>query len=458
MKNQRILIGLAWVITIVIAYFAGGTGTPAQPAASGGKDTTQGGNTNGGGGTGSEARTVVRKLDGTEEDPGRREKANIPMLIAKARVEMGSGMGGMMNMRGMLRAIAPIIELDDSQIQEALSEVEKSIKEPQQRMMFYSILLGQWAEKDGKAALDYADKNIKDNPMFGMGIKASIIGGWARTNPDAAWRWYESEGKNNSTDGRNGMMTVSSLFAGLAAQDLDSAISRLETIDESQRPMAINGLAMSGMNGDARKRLLDRSASLPATTRDAIRQGTLSQWAMMEPEAAIKYLQTLPAEEQKPLRSNIAQSMMMMNPKQGAELLLKDATAEEKPRIYDQAIGQWAYQDPKAAGQWLTQQPQGPELDNARMTFATIVARTEPTTAMDWAKSVTKPDLREQSIGHVYTAWKGRDPNAAEAALNSSGLTPEAIDSMRKNAPKAGAPSVVEGLIQATEAVRPASN
>ena len=433
MNIQRIAIALLWLVTVVAAYFIGGNnetnpGTPAANTASahaGGDTTSERG-----------PREVVRKQDGSEEDPGHREKANVPMLIAKARVEMGSGMGGMMNMRGMLRAIAPIIELDDSQIQEALAEVEKSIKEPQQRMMFYSILLGQWAEKDGKAALDYADKSIKDNPMFGMGIKASIIGSWARTNPDAAWRWYESEGKN-SGDGRNGMMAISSLFAGLAAKDLDAAIAKLDTIEESQRSVAISGLAMSGMSGDARQRLLDRTASLPAATRDAIRQGTLGQWAMMEPEAAMKYLQTLPAEEQKPLRANIAQSMMMMNPKQGAELLLKDATAEEKPRIYDQAIGQWAYQDPKAAGQWLTQQPQGPELDNARMTFATVIAQKEPATAMDWAKSVTKPELRERSIGQVYMAWKGRDPSAAAAALDSSGLSTEAIDSLRKNAPKA---------------------
>ena len=65
MKNQRILIGLAWVITIVIAYFAGGTGTPAQPAASAGSGTSQSGGSNSGSSTGNEARTVVRKLDGT---------------------------------------------------------------------------------------------------------------------------------------------------------------------------------------------------------------------------------------------------------------------------------------------------------------------------------------------------------------------------------------------------------
>ena len=196
MKNQRILLGLIWLTTVIIAYFAGSTGTSpqigtthgsSQPDVKAGRD--------------SEGRApVVRKLDASEEESGERGKTNIAILIARARVEFGSGMGGMMNIRGMMRAMAPLVELDDSQLQEALAEIEKTIKEPQQKMMFYSILLGQWAEKDGKAALEYAEKNMKNNAMFDFGVKASILGAWARSNPEAAWRWFESEGKASGNE------------------------------------------------------------------------------------------------------------------------------------------------------------------------------------------------------------------------------------------------------------------
>jgi hypothetical protein len=395
-----------------------------------------------------EKREVVQKLDGNEEDPGRKEKANIPLLLARARVEMASGMGGMMNMRGMFRAIAPIIELDDAQVQEALAEVERSIKEPQQKMMFYSLLLSQWAEKDGKAALDYAEKNLKTGPMFDMGVKGGILGAWARTDPDAAWRWYETEGKASGND-RTASMALHTLFAGLASRDLQGAIARLDSLDETERQMAMMGIANAGTDENSRMRLLELSASQPEKTRDALRQTALSRWAMMEPDAALAWLKKLPAEEQKPLRQSISQSMMMMNPKQGAELMLQDATEEEKPRIYDQAIGQWAFQDPKAAGQWLLEQPQTPALDNARMTFARSVAMKEPATAMDWAKSVTKPEYRESSVAQVYQMWKQRDANAAEAALGASGLTPEAMERARAS----GDPSKARDLqIHATEA------
>ena len=433
MKNQRLLLTLAWLATIVIAYLAGSSGGTSSSSVSGG---TQTGTPSGAGGTDATRgnREVVRKIEPGEEESVDGGKKDIALMIARARVEMGTGMGGMMNMRGMIRAISPLIELNDAQIQEALAEVEKTVKDPQGRMMFYSILLSQWAERDGRAALAYAEKNVEKGSMFGMGIKGPILGAWARTDPDAAWRWFETEGKKGDDSGQ-GNMLVHTLFAGLASRDLDSALARVEGLDASMKPMALNGIAMSGMNADSRKRMLERSASLPQETRDTLRQGALGQWAMMEPEAAISWLKTLPADEQKPLRSGLANSVLMMNPKQGADLLLKDASPEERPAIYDQVVSRIAWQNPKSAGEWLLEQPQGPELDGARMTFASIVARKEPATAMDWAKSVTKPELRESSISAVYAAWKQRDAAAADAAVANIGLSAEALERVRSAIP-----------------------
>ena len=127
-------------------------------------------------------------------------KRDIPTIIGQARLQMGGGMGGMMNIRGMLRAIAPIAELDDSQIQEALSEVEKSVREPQQKMMFYSLLLGQWAETDGRAAMAYAQEKLGKGSMFDMGVTGSILSTWARREPDAVWKWMETERKDDGRD------------------------------------------------------------------------------------------------------------------------------------------------------------------------------------------------------------------------------------------------------------------
>ncbi len=215
MNNQRILIGLTWAVSLVIVYFVGGTGSPVQQSPVGDEGRIGRSSSSS---TELSPQVILRRVDAGEENPEMSEKANIPMMIAKARMEMGSGMGGVMNMRGMFRAIAPLLELRDSQIQEALAEIDKTMKEPQQKMMFYSILLGLWAEKDGKAALDYAEKNLKGNPILDGGVKSGIIGAWSRTNPEAAWRWFEAEGKSISNE-RSIMMVVTGVFKETGSGD-----------------------------------------------------------------------------------------------------------------------------------------------------------------------------------------------------------------------------------------------
>jgi hypothetical protein len=433
MNKQRTLIALAWIASIVVAYLVGGTGTSVQTNAPAGEAKTNAASAAANAGVDKESRAMVRKMDDLAEgEAGARP--NVATLIAKARLEMGSGMGGMMNIRSMLRAIAPIAELDDSQIMEALAEVEKTVREPQQKMMFYSLLLGQWAEKDGKAALAYAEEKLGGSSPFDFGVRATILGTWARRDPDAAWRWYQTERKPEDNERTMGM-SVNMIFAGMASSDLDSALQRVAALDDTTRAMALQGIAGSATNDASRKRLIDRATGLPQEQRAQIYQGLVGPWAMMDSEAAVKWIRTLPAEEQKPLRDSAGQMMMMMKPALGAELLLEGAEEKDKPQIYDRVAGQWAFQDARAAGEWLMKQPQGPELDGARRSYAMAVVNKDAAGAMDWAKSVQKPEQREQAVEQVFQVWRGKDTAAAEAALESAGLPPEKVQKLKESKP-----------------------
>ena len=443
-QATRVLIAVVWVASIAAAYFVGQSGSPVPTAA-----------------TAPAAANISRGNPGTSEESGRvgrvvesytanspddldpSGKKNVSRIIARARMEMGSGMNGMMNIRGMLKAIAPLADLDDSQIQEALAEVEKSVREPQQRMMFYSLLLGQWAETDGPAALAYAEKNAKKSP-FDFGIKASILGSWSRQDPDAVWRWFQKEREKMSgmSGDPNSQMTLSAVFAGFASKDLESAITRLGTLEEHERPMALNGISSIAGDERSRKRLLERSETLAPELRKQIQETIMRSWAMMDPEESLKWMRTRPAEEQPGLRAVAGQMVMMSDPARGADLLLEGVADKDKPRTYDQIIGQWAYRDPRAAAEWMTKQPQGGELDGARRTFAAIVAQRDPSAAMDWAKSVVDEDQRSNSVQQVYQQWRTKDETAADKALEGSGLPTEKIAELRDAAKAAQKTSI----------------
>ena len=439
MNTQRILIIAAWLASLAAAYFIGGSGEPARSPAS----VVVPANATPAGPVG--IASVASPRAGDAADDAKETKRNIPSIIAQARLQMGGGMGGMMNIRSMLRAIAPIAELDDSQLQEALAEVEKTVREPQQKMMFYSLLLGQWAETDGRAAMAYAEGKLEKGSMFNMGITSSVLSTWAHRDPDAVWKWLETEHKDDGSD-RSRMMALSAVFAGFASSNLESALSRLGSLDDPSRAMALGGIAMSAQDDTSRRRLLDRTASLPPEQRNQLRQGAIGQWAMSNPEEAVAWVRSLPADEQKPVRESAGQMMLMMKPALAADFMLEGAEEKDKPQIYDRVVMQWAGQDARAAGEWLTKQPQGPELDGARRTFATVVAQRDPSAAMDWARSVQDQDQRTQSVGQVYQMWRGKDPKAADAALGAAGLPPDKLKELREAQPAAS--TIVPGSVQ----------
>jgi len=355
---------------------------------------------------------------------------SVRSIISKARAKM---QGGFMNMSGMMRAVALLDQLTDEQIAEALVEIEK-IKEPQQRMMFAMMLLGRWAESDGPAALAYAEEHFDTkNPMM-MGMKSSVINSWAQNDPDAAWDWYINNKKDEGTSNRSGAMSLMGIFGSLAAKDVDKAFDRLAELEEpGERQMAMQGLGQAIWNEDSREQILAKIATLEGGERQTAQTSIISQWAQMDPDGALDWTQTLESkEERSSIVQRIGQSMAWSDPERAGEILLSNAeTEEERSQAYQSVIGSWAHNDVEGASEWLSEQPQGAELDAARSSLASTVARQEPDSAMIWANSITEPNQRLGAVRNVYTQWRSQDEAAANAALDTVDLTAEQVTSLR---------------------------
>ncbi|MES2568801.1 MAG: hypothetical protein V4710_01950, partial [Verrucomicrobiota bacterium] len=423
MNPQRPLLAAAWLATVVTAYFLGHQQPPPPSNAASLSETKP---------SSEPMHVQPGDLIGSRQERGnegaqREAEPSVAALMSRARVELASGSGNMMNFRGIMRALGPFLEMDGAKLQEALAETERTIRDPQQKMMLYSILLGQWAENDPKGALAYAQQKLDSKSILNMGISSSILGSWARRDPNAAWNWFENEQTGEENE-RARMASIGSIFTGMAGNNLDVAFGRLASLDESTRNMALGGIAGSATDDASRRRLLDRSVGLPPEQRATIQQAVAARWSFTDPDAAVQWIRSLPLEEQKPLRNSAGSTLMMMNPALGAELMIENVEPKEKPQVYDRIVGRWASQEPRAAGEWLLKQPQGPELDNARRTFATIVSSRDPAAAMDWAGSVQNPVQREQSIGQVFQIWRSKDAAAAETALSATGLPPEKLE------------------------------
>ncbi len=358
-------------------------------------------------------------------------------VFAQVKRLMRPGMAG--NPMASMKVLTLLAQIREEDLVKALEAAEE-FTDPQGKMMIHMVLLSRWAEKDAPAALRYAEENLKGQGMMHNMVKMSVLSAWAEHDPSAAWEHFQqldAEASDGGMMGERGMM-VMGLFSSMASKDLDAAFTRFDQLeDENERRMALMGLGMAGTNEEIRQRLMEKISALPdAEERKSTRAAVLGQLAMFEPDQAIALTASLPPEEKREVSRQMGSMLLMNDPKKGAAFILENAEPDKKAEAYDQIIGQWAGMNTNAAGAWLGEQPQGPELDNARATFARIASGKDPESAMEWAKTVSQEEARSKAVGQVYQTWKKKDEAAANAALERAGLNTEQLQRLREAPPK----------------------
>lgn len=429
---------LVWIATLAGAWHFGKSQSGNGSGASGNNPETA---SSGKGSSSSSATASGRHLPGSA--PGADADASKPMSVKTILAMMKEKMrgGGAQNPAAMMKVMGLLDKIRAEDIPEALTEAE-SLTDPQQKMTLLMALLGKWAESDGPAAMKYAEEHSSGMGLMAQMAKASVAGTWAEKDPEAVWKWYKDLGEKDTGGVMGGNMVLASLFANLAAKDQDAAFNRLQEIEGAGRAMALAGLLQSALfDPEKRDSLFTKINTLPdESERKQARQMMLGQWAMLAPEDAASWVKSQPAKDQGELRETMGGMLMMSDPQKGAAFLIEGATEEEKPKRYASVVGPWAHLDTNAAGKWLSAQPQGPHLDEARQSFVGAASEKDPESAMVWAGTITDETKRTAGITTAYNAWKKKDPAAADAALAKSGLTDEQISGI-KSPPEASAAS-----------------
>ncbi len=438
MNTPRIFVAAAWLASLAVAYFVGTSGETARHSSATTPAPTPAPTAS------ADAGPVTAPGDEASRAEVRSEKKNGAMMLARAHLERG---GGGTATRGMLRALASLTELDEAQLQEALAAVEHSPLETDEIRMFYGTLLGLWAETDGRAAMAYVQGKLGKGSPYRLIALDRVLSNWVVRDPDAVWKWFETQPKDDMEDN---ILNIAArfVFKGMAAHHLEAALARLNTLNDPLRTTAALGITEGVSDNPSRRRLLDHTASLPPDQRDQIRKGVIPGWALSAPDEVVAWIRALPADEQKSMRDSASNSLLSVKPALAAEFMLEGATEKDKLGIWSQIMSGWAEKGTVAAGEWLTKQPQGPELDDARTSYALLIASRDPAAAMDWARSVQNEKNRTPTVGMVYWLWHDEDPTAAAAALRASGLPLDTVNQLLQKPPilqKAGETLVLSG-------------
>jgi hypothetical protein len=258
--------------------------------------------------------------------------------------------------------------------------------------------LGRWAEQDPAAALEWLRKNATGQPeLANEDAKNSILSGVAARDPALAFRMIDEIGLEDSTDAIHSIMA-----AGVE--------------DESARTdllQALRGHLATVTDADEREAMSSKGLELLARGCDGTAYDSLSAW--------IGKVQLSETEKQQ-FASGLTWYTTKGETGQWVEWISSNLPSSSVADPVRELVGEWTQQDYVAAGQWLTQTPEGPARTAAVESYAAAVAEYEPQIATQWALTLPPGPSRDATMRAIYENWPPSDPQGAGAFAREHGL------------------------------------
>jgi hypothetical protein len=299
----------------------------------------------------------------------------------------------------------------------------KNIADVNQRNQAMNTVLGNWADSDPAAALQWAQKNTTGNaqsmalgqivnnvantdPLAALGIVQQMsdttnhnslifqtINSWAQSDPAAALAWA----------GTNLSGTEQTTATNLALRQLinvnpDASASYVTSLpDGGNRNNLINQVvtSMARTDTDGALAWISSTPNIDDATRNSAMQNVMSNLDQVDPAAAAAKLATLTIDTSTPTGQNAFLSMA------------------------NQIASNWADSDPTAALNWAANLT-GAARQGALSSTLTTVANSDPASAWNIVMSMSPNDPAQQAlIGSVANSWARTDPASATDLLGS---------------------------------------
>jgi hypothetical protein len=291
--------------------------------------------------------------------------------------------------------------------QSALSWV-KGLSEPGIRLEAMRGLFGQLGTRSPQLALELAAELPRHQQVQ---MQKELVGGWARTDPEAAEKWV---------------------------------LSRTDPVEQQQMILSVTNF-LDWMAPDRAAAMLEKLA--PGTARDNALQNLIRSWGWSDPAGAREFAATLPEADRQRLHATVAEALTWRNPDEAIAYLkenpiddpahqawanLAGAIAEQSSpeKALDWASGledeatrlkalpeifqRMATQDPAAAARAVLELPAGSSREESVARVGGAWAGTDFEGALGWARGLTGKD-RETALGAVLNQGAQHQPGTAAA-------------------------------------------
>ena len=290
------------------------------------------------------------------------------------------------------------------------SEVQKLQGLPMsQRMLAMNLLFSRWAENDPKGSWERSQQ--MGFPEMFM-ARAGAVSGWAASNPEALAQEYS----NNPDEfgmgpGGRGQGDTAAMIAGeWAKQNPEAALKWAQTLDDREAADAISGVFNELSQQDPQE-ALRMAATLDANARGDAYESIAASWAISDYAAADQWINSL-SEGQGKVRFAAIESLANASPSQAARETTKLPAGEERDELVAEVSREWARQDAPAAFEWLTESGSEGAVEEGIGRVVGALSREDPERVLDYIDSQDAGEVRDNAVqGYVYG---NRDAPAAE--------------------------------------------
>lgn len=298
------------------------------------------------------------------------------------------------------------------------------------------LFIEAWTRFDPVAAVEAATSQSGFTRYSGQ-LPAAILG-WALRDPEAAALEAEELIKAQPRDGRK---IMTGLLMGWAQSGKPGVLEYAAGLPEERSSFRVALIAAQATRRLRTPAVLDwvdgaLDLDLPEDFRRDLFRSVASMGARQNPETVARWSEKhLGQPYADPVARVVIERWLAIDAPAAFRWASDLGSAKMPPETLQRAFSVWLDEDFDGAKSWIEAAPREHPYDAAFGAYASQLARSDPSAALDWAERVQDESLRSAALEDVALHWYRTAPEAAESWLEESPLPEEARLRVRQ-APK----------------------
>ena len=254
--------------------------------------------------------------------------------------------------------------------------------------VFLDTVIEKWAFVDPPAAAKFLDDlgDTKNTLPYSAGGKIAYA--WGTTDPYAALQWIDT---HQNKDGVDRASAYNDVIIGWINKDIDAAAAYvLAHLERSGSQEALTSVAYGFIIKQPEKGMAWIEQLPNGETKLNVQKNVAAYWALEDPPATARWLETLPTDEQFELVGDVLRS--------------------------------WADNDWRSALAWLSTASENVRDRGLAAVTRSYVTDIPPLECLELAISISDENLRDETLREIVSRWAQGQPEAATAWVNNSAL------------------------------------